>query len=269
MPTDKRQRQKQGRAARQAALEAHRRRAARRRQIVSLVAIVAVVFVVVALISRGGSDKSTVTATNRTTTTTGVPPTTLAPAKGDANTCPAADGSSPRATQFTAAPKMCIDPAKKYTAAMQTDLGTITISLDAAKAPKTVNNFVFLARYHFYDTSLFHRVIPGFVVQGGDANKGDGTGDAGYKIPDELPKQGDYKVGSVAMANSSAANSGGSQFFIIVGTQGLSLPPAYSLFGMVTDGIDVAHKIEQDGAMTSDGKPKVLHQIIKVTITEA
>jgi cyclophilin family peptidyl-prolyl cis-trans isomerase len=268
MPTDKRQRQKQGRAERQAALQAHRRRAARRRQLISLVAIVALVFLAVALISRGGDGESNVTATG-TTTTTAATPVTLPPAKGDSSVCPAPDGSSPRATQFSAPPKMCIDPAKKYTAVFETDKGPFTVALDAAKAPQTVNNFVFLARYHFFDSSLFHRVITGFVIQGGDANKGDGTGDAGYKIPDELPKQGEYKIGSIAMANSGAANSGGSQFFVIVGDQGLTLPPSYTLFGQVTEGIEVAQAIEQDGGIGSDGKPKVVHQIKTVTITEA
>ena len=265
MPTEKRQRQKEGRAARQAALEAYRRKSARRRQLITMVVIIALVFLVVALISRGGND-DTVTA-GATTTTTAPTPTTLPPAKGDSKVCPAVDGSSARATEFEAPPATCIDPAKTYTAKFDTDVGSFTVALDAIKAPKTVNNFVFLARYHFFDGSLFHRVIPGFVVQGGDANKGDGTGDAGYKIPDEFPQQGEFKVGSVAMANSGQPNSGGTQFFVIVGEQGLTLPPSYTLFGAVTEGIEVAHTIEKDGE-SGNGTPKVFHQIIKVTITE-
>ena len=85
--------------------------------------------------------------------------------------CPAADGSSPRQTQFPEPPPMCIDPAKRYTAEMVTSLGTLIIALDAAGAPKTVNNFVFLARYHYYDGIIFHRIIKGFMCQGGDPDR--------------------------------------------------------------------------------------------------
>ena len=82
--------------------------------------------------------------------------------------CPAADGSSPKRQQFDGPPPMCIDPSKRYTAEMVTSKGTMTIALDPAAAPRTVNNFVVLSRYHYYDGIVFHRVIPGFVVQGGD-----------------------------------------------------------------------------------------------------
>ena len=182
--------------------------------------------------------------------------------------CPAADGSSPTRRKFDAPPPMCIDAARQYTATMVTSKGTMTIALDPVAAPKTVNNFVFLTRYHFYDGVKFHRVIPGFVVQGGDAAKGDGTGDAGYKFADELPKSVDeYKAGSLAMANSGP-NTNGSQFFIVVSDAGGKQlqKPLYSLFGQVTEGLDVVQKIEADG--TPQGQPKVLHQMVKVTITE-
>jgi cyclophilin family peptidyl-prolyl cis-trans isomerase len=264
VPTEKRQRQKEGKAARQAALAAHRRRAARRRQLVSLVIVVGLVFAVLAFATRGGGDGD---EASPTTTTTAPVPTTLVSAKGDSKVCPAADGSSKRATEFTAVPVMCIDPNKTYTAKVDTDAGSFTIALDSKKAPQTVNSFVFLARYHFFDSSLFHRAVPGFVIQGGDANKGNGTGDAGYKLPDELPQQGEYKIGSVAMANSSTPNTGGSQFFIITSQGGVSLPPQYTLFGEVTEGLEVAKKIEADGA-PDPGPPKKIHQIDKVTITE-
>src|SRR5436853_5066977 len=112
---------------------------------------------------------------------------------------------------------MCIDPDKRYIAEMATTKGTMTIELDPKRAPKTVNNFVFLSRYHFYDGVSFHRIIPGFVVQGGDP-LGTGAGDPGYKFADELPKAGDYQVGSFAMANSGP-NTNGSQFLVIDGNQ--------------------------------------------------
>src|SRR5439155_14887309 len=108
------------------------------------------------------------------TTTTAAPPTTAAAAgKVGTQECPAADGSSPQTRTFDGEPKMCIDPAKTYTATMETDAGTMKIALDPKKAPKTANNFVVLARYHFFDGLMFHRVIPGFVDQGVDPD-GDG-----------------------------------------------------------------------------------------------
>jgi cyclophilin family peptidyl-prolyl cis-trans isomerase len=265
MPTEKRQRQKEGRAARQEALQAYRRKAARRRQLITGVAVLAVVVVIVALLS-SGKDKSQKVKAGTSTTARGAS-TTAAPAKFASSPCPPADGSAPRKIAFDGRPTTCIDPARTYTAKFDTDVGAFTVALQSQKAPETVNNFVFLARYHFYDGVKFHRVIPGFVVQGGDAAKGDGTGDAGYKIPDELPQKGEYKVGSVAMANSSSPNTGGSQFFIITGDQGVALPPQYSLFGQVTDGLDVVKKIEADGS--PEGQPKVPHQMVKVTITQA
>src|ERR1700690_1522667 len=99
---------------------------------------------------------------------------------------PAADGSSPKQQRFDGPPPMVIDPAKRYTAEMVTTKGTMTIALDPAGAPNTVNNFVFLARYHYYDGIFFHRVIPGFVLQGGDP-QGTGTGGPGAEFEDELP----------------------------------------------------------------------------------
>jgi len=160
---------------------------------------------------------------------------------------------------------MCIDPAKRYTADMVTSKGTIRIALDPVSAPKTVNNFVVLARYHYYDGILFHRVIPGFVLQGGDP-KGTGTGGPGYKFEDELPKAGRYELGSLAMANAGP-NTNGSQFFVISGPQGVRLPPNYSLFGKAVSGLDVVAAIDSIG--TQSGTPKERVVIQSVTITEA
>jgi cyclophilin family peptidyl-prolyl cis-trans isomerase len=125
---------------------------------------------------------------------------------------------------------------------MKTSQGTMIIALDARQAPKTVNNFVVLARYHFYDGLTFHRVIRDFVIQGGDPT-GDGSGGPGYTFGDELPRPGEYKIGSVAMANAGP-NTNGSQFFIITGQQGVQLPPNYTLFGQVSSGLETAQKIE-------------------------
>ena len=157
--------------------------------------------------------------------------------------CPAADGSSARSTAFPAAPAMCIDPAMSYSAEMVTTLGTMVIQLDAVTAPKTVNNFVFLARYHYYDSIIFHRIINGFMCQGGDP-KGTGTGGPGYKFADELPKPGRYEVGSIAMANSGP-NTNGSQFFLVSGQSGVRLPPQYSLFGKIVKGLEVLDAMQK------------------------
>lgn len=179
--------------------------------------------------------------------------------------CPPAEGAEVRATEFEQAPPMCIDEAKTYTATMTTDVGEIEIALDAQAAPKTVNNFVVLSRYGYYDGLTFHRVIQDFMAQGGDP-AGDGSGGPGYEFEDELPKQGEYEVGSVAMANAGP-DTNGSQFFIITGDQGVALPPDYSLFGSVTKGEDVVEEIEADGN-ASDGPPETTHTIESVEITE-
>ena len=179
--------------------------------------------------------------------------------------CPEADGSSPQRQRFKAPPPMCVDPAKTYGATMVTSQGTMTLSLDVAGAPKTVNNFVFLSRYHYYDGVGFHRIIPRFMLQGGDP-EGTGRGGPGYRFADELPRPGRYEVGSLAMANAGP-DTNGSQFFIISGPNGVALPPQYSLFAKVVAGLDVVAAIEALG--TPSGAPKEKVVIESVTITES
>jgi cyclophilin family peptidyl-prolyl cis-trans isomerase len=161
---------------------------------------------------------------------------------------------------------MCIDPEKRYTATMVTTKGTLTIALDPLAAPKTVNNFVVLARYHYYDGVRFHRIIPGFVIQGGDP-EGTGRGGPGYRFEDELPKPGRYELGSLAMANAGP-NTNGSQFFIISGPAGMRLPPQYSLFGKVVDGLDVVAALDAVGSPGA-GTPREKVGMETVTISEA
>ncbi len=127
---------------------------------------------------------------------------------------------------------------KQYQAVLTTSLGDITILLTADKTPVTVNNFVTLARKNFYDNTKFHRVIKGFMIQGGDP-KGDGTGGPGYKFDDE-PIAGEYTRGTVAMANAGP-NTNGSQFFIM--HEDYALPKNYVIFGKVVSGMDVVDKI--------------------------
>ena len=180
--------------------------------------------------------------------------------------CPAADGSSPKTQKFSEPPPMCIDPAKTYTATIKTSLGDMTAELYAKDAPNTVNNFVFLARQGFYDGVIFHRIIPGFVIQGGDP-QGTGMGGPGYKFADELPRAGRYEIGSLAMANAGP-NTNGSQFFIICGMSGMQLPPQYSLFGKVVDGLDTVLALERVGSPGA-GVPKERVYMESVTITES
>ena len=182
--------------------------------------------------------------------------------------CPPADGSAERTVSFENPPPMCIDPAKTYTAAVKTNHGDFTVELDAEAAPNTVNNFVVLSLYHYYDGITCHRVVEGFVIQCGDP-KGDGTGGPGYTFADELPTEGSYKLGSLAMANSGP-DTNGSQFFIISGPEGTQLPPQYSLFGQVTDGLDTTiNTIASLAVPGSDGPPSQPVQIESVTITES
>ncbi len=178
---------------------------------------------------------------------------------------PAADGSSPQRRSFKGEPPMSIDPAKRYTATMATSKGSMTIALDPQAAPRTVNSFVFLARYHYFDGIVFHRVIPGFVLQGGDPT-GTGTGGPGYKFADELPAPGRYELGSRAMANAGPDTTG-SQFFIISGRDGMGLPPSYSLFGKVVAGLDTVAAIDAVGSRSGKTTEKVT--IESVTIAEA
>ena len=149
---------------------------------------------------------------------------------------------------FGGPPAMGISTAHKYLATIKTAKGTITLCLDPALAPNTVNNFVFLARNQFYDGLKFHRVEAGFVIQGGDP-QGTGSGGPGYKFNDE-PVKGEYTAGAVAMANSGA-NTNGSQFFICTVDDTQKLDKKYNLFGYVASGMDVVLKIAVGDTMTS------------------
>ena len=179
--------------------------------------------------------------------------------------CPPAEGTEERTTEFASAPPMCLTPGADYTAVITTDAGEVTVDLLEDKAPETVNNFVFLARNHFYDGITFHRVIPGFMIQGGDP-QGTGAGGPGYDFDDELPAAGEYEIGSMAMANAGP-NTNGSQFFIVTGDAGVALPPSYSLFGIVTEGMETVTAIEDDGS--AQGAPSSTHTIESVQIIES
>ena len=167
--------------------------------------------------------------------------------------------------QFDSPPEMEIDTDRSYSAEMETSLGSMTIHLDPVRAPRTVNSFVFLARQGFFDGVIFHRVINGFVVQGGDPT-GTGSGGPGYRFDDELPQPGRYELGSLVMANAGP-DTNGSQFFIITGPNGVGLPPQYSLFGKVVKGFEVAEAMQQ--VPTGSGDRPIDDVVIEsVVITE-
>jgi peptidylprolyl isomerase len=179
---------------------------------------------------------------------------------------PAADGSSERTTKFPAPMPMTIDPEKTYQATISTSMGDMVAFLHPNKAPHTVNNFVNLARYHYYDGLIFHRVISGFMIQGG-CPEGSGRGGPGYRFPDELPERGQYEIGSLAMANSGP-NTNGSQFFIVSGPSGVGLPPSYSLFGKLISGQDVLESIQQVQTGSQD-RPATDVVINSITVDES
>ena len=166
------------------------------------------------------------------------------------------------------APVLTLDPTKKYTATMETTDGTMVIELDAKNAPIATNNFVSLSRQGFYDGLTFHRIVKDFVIQGGDP-QGDGLGGPGYQVPGEVPTN-NYELGSIAAAKTGADAPGlfGSQFFIVTGDQGVGLPNDYARFGKVSSGLDVALKI-QDAPKDSNDKPKKPIYIVKISITES
>ncbi len=157
----------------------------------------------------------------------------------DTEPAAASPGASPPG-KYDAAPAMSLDGTKTYAATIVTAKGAIELSLDAKAAPVTVNNFVFLAREKYYDGLTFHRVEPGFVIQGGDPS-GDGSGGPGYTIPDEQSRL-PHVDGALAMAKTSAPNSAGSQFYITNGPQP-ALDARYTVFGLVTNGLDVVRTI--------------------------
>jgi peptidyl-prolyl cis-trans isomerase B (cyclophilin B) len=154
--------------------------------------------------------------------------------------------------QLNAPPTMTIDVNKTYTARLNTARGSFTIKLNPHAAPATVNNFVYLAQQKYYDCLTFHRVVPQFVVQGGDP-LGNGTGGPAYKLPNETNPT-PWEAGSVGMASSSAGVSG-SQFFIVLadgpGAASLATSGVYNQFGGVTDGFDVVQKLQVGDEITS------------------
>jgi peptidyl-prolyl cis-trans isomerase B (cyclophilin B) len=222
-----------------------------RRWIILVVfAVVAVGVVAAILISRGGSSSDSSSSSS---------PSTEASAGG----CKKVEAPKPKNVSFKQ-PKQTLKAGEAATAVLKTSCGTFEIALDTKRAPKTANSFAFLAEEGFYDDLTFHRVAPGFVIQGGDP-KGNGLGGPGYTVTEKPPSNLSYTKGTVAMAKSSADPPGrsGSQFFVVTAPDA-GLPPEYALLGKVSKGYSTVARIEKLG--TPEEKPKQTVLIEEVTI---
>jgi peptidyl-prolyl cis-trans isomerase B (cyclophilin B) len=178
--------------------------------------------------------------------------------------CEAAEEPKPKGEGELTRPKEQLDPAKTYVAVVSTNCGDFEITLAAKQAPKTGGSFKSLADKGFYDGTTFHRIVAGFVIQGGDP-KGDGTGGPGYSVVEPPPQDILYEKGVVAMAKSGAepAGTSGSQFFVVT-AEDAQLPPDYALLGKVTAGQDVVDKIgvaEIDPATEQPVDPVVIRSV--------
>jgi cyclophilin family peptidyl-prolyl cis-trans isomerase len=217
----------------------------RRWIILAVFAVLAVGVVVAILVSRGGGGSDS---------------TTTAAAAGD---CKKVEAPEPKQVSLKA-PKQTLKKGEKVTAVVQTSCGTFDIALDTTRAPKTANSFAYLSEEGVYDGLTFHRIVPGFVIQGGDP-EGTGSGGPGYSVVEKPPANLAYTKGTVAMAKSSAEPPGtsGSQFYVVTGADA-GLPPEYALVGKVSKGIDVVERIGKQG--TASEKPKQTILIESVTI---
>jgi peptidyl-prolyl cis-trans isomerase B (cyclophilin B) len=210
-------------------------------------AVVAIAVVAAILISRGGgSDDSSATASS--------------------GGCKEVEAPAPKKVSLKAPPQT-VKKGEKLTAAVETSCGSFDIALDTSRAPKTVNSFAYLSDKGFYDGLTFHRIVPGFVIQGGDP-LGTGLGGPGYTVVEKPPANLSYTKGIVAMAKSSAdpPGSSGSQFFVVTGADA-GLPPEYALVGKVSQGMEVVERIGKLG--TPEEKPKQTVLIEKITIEKS
>jgi len=220
----------------------------RRWIVLAVFAVIAIGVVVAVLVSQGGDDSGDGTSAATTAETGG---------------CEKVAAPEPKTTSFKA-PEQVLKPGEPATAVVKTSCGTFEIALDTERAPKTANSFAFLAEEGFYDDLVFHRIVPGFVIQGGDP-EGTGLGGPGYSVDEEPPPNLSYTKGVVAMAKSSADPPGrsGSQFYVVTGADA-GLPPEYALVGRVSEGFDAVARIEAQGG--PEEKPKQTVLIEEVTI---
>ncbi|HEU5141918.1 MAG TPA: peptidylprolyl isomerase [Solirubrobacterales bacterium] len=184
-------------------------------------------------------------------------------AAASTNGCRQVEAPKPKNVSFAAA-ESTIRPGEEATAVVETSCGTFEIALDTKRAPKTANSFAFLSEKGFYDDLTFHRVAPGFVIQGGDP-EGTGTGGPGYSVDEKPPANLAYTKGVVAMAKSAAEPPGrsGSQFFVVLNADA-GLPPEYALVGKVSEGLDVVERIGKLGTPAEQPKQTVLIEEISI-----
>jgi peptidyl-prolyl cis-trans isomerase B (cyclophilin B) len=181
--------------------------------------------------------------------------------------CTTVEPPDPRDPGKHKAPSAALDTEKTYTLPFETTCGSFTVTLDPTLAPKTSASLVALARDGYYDDTLFHRVVPGFVIQGGDPTQS-GSGGPGYATVDAPPSDAVYTKGVVAMAKAPAEPPGtaGSQFFVVTGADA-GLPPEYAIVGKVTDGMDTVERIDALGV--ADGPPSEPVVVTRVTVGES
>jgi len=284
MPSAKRERQREGRIARAAAAEAERKRRQRWRALRNYGLIVVAIIAAVVFLSRGGDKKQPVAASSDSASSSLTSTTVVAgPFAFGTGPCPNADGSSPKTIDFTDAPQKCIDPAKTYTATFDTSVGTVVVKLDTQTTPGTTNNFVVLARYHYYDgTTIFRTAQSIGIVQGGAAHTNSSTDPGpGYSLPDEgfdyasLTQAGQavggpykYTPGDLVMARTARPNGASAQFFFAVNdkTSTLDSQGVYVKFGTTTQGLDLLQTF-----LNSEPAETPVHPVTvnKVTITES
>jgi cyclophilin family peptidyl-prolyl cis-trans isomerase len=209
--------------------------------ILGVFAVLAVAIVAAILIGRSGGDSGSSSASG----------------------CQEVEPPQPKNVSFKA-PKQTVKKGEELTAVVETSCGTFDIALDSQRAPKTVNSFVFLSEEGFYDGLDFHRVVPEFVIQGGDP-QGNGTGGPGYTVVEKPPANLKYTKGVVAMAKGGTdpAGSSGSQFFVVTGAEA-GLPPEYALVGNVSEGIDVVEEIGEVPVEGETPKQTVLIEHVEI-----
>jgi cyclophilin family peptidyl-prolyl cis-trans isomerase len=222
-------------------------------------AVLAAVIVGIILISRSGGSSD-----NSGSSTTASKEKPAEKKAASAKGCKTVEQPEPREESLPK-PKQTVKKGEKLTAVVETNCGTFDIELATTEAPTIANSFAYLAEEGFYDELTFHRIVPEFVIQGGDPT-GTGSGGPGYEVVEAPPKNLKYTLGTVAMAKTSEAPSGaaGSQFYVVSGPQGETLPPEYALAGHVTKGLDVVERIGELG--DAEEKPTQVVEIEKMSI---
>ncbi len=262
--TQKRARKKEARDARREAIQQYMKRRRRQRLILlaSSIALIGAGVLVVLLVQDRGKAKPSASPTNDASAAEAPKPQPVACGAE----LPAAAGS--RKLSYGRAEDQTLDADRTTLLRLETSCGDIEIELDVEESPATANSVAYLARQRFYDGLVYHRIVPGFVIQGGDP-RGDGSGGAGYDIVEPPPKGTKYTEGVVAMAKAGndPPGSSSSQFFIVSGPEAEDLPAEYAVLGKVLKGMDVVRKIEKLGQEGQDS-PSAWAYIERASVLE-